>query len=169
MGTTSSAPAYPIARTFIALPRKRGLSEFRNASTASAITAALVVVIAVDQATSDAAGGRAAASGFEAAVIGRLALYSLSSKRWPSGSRRKQRVSAPFVTGGVRNVPPRPRSSSYVAWQSSTRIVNRLSRRSGSAGGSRTTLGLSGVGPPPSTSSSQEPANSSTTDEPYSR
>ena len=34
-------------------------------------------------------------------------LYSLISKRWPSGSRRKQRVSLPCVTGSVRKVPPR--------------------------------------------------------------
>jgi len=31
----------------------------------------------------------------------------LSSMRWPSGSRRKQRISAPQSCGGVRKAPPR--------------------------------------------------------------
>ena len=56
-----------------------------------------------------------------------------------------------------------------MAWQSSTRIVNRLSRRFSSAGGASVTVGLSAVGPPPSTRSSHAPAKLSTTDEPYSR
>ena len=39
-------------------------------------------------------------------------LASLSSRRWPSGSRKKQRTSQPWSTGGVRNSAPRPRSVS---------------------------------------------------------
>jgi hypothetical protein len=39
-------------------------------------------------------------------------LASLSSSRWPSGSRKKQRTSQPWSTGGVRNSAPRPRSVS---------------------------------------------------------
>lgn len=38
--------------------------------------------------------------------------YSLISNRCPSGSRKKQRVSGPCTTGGVRKTAPRPRSSS---------------------------------------------------------
>src|SRR5215212_1062624 len=95
--------------------------------------------------------------------------YSLISNRWPSGSRRKHRVSAPCLSGAVRNSPPRPRSRSYVSGQFSTLIVNRLSRTFGSAGGARVTSGLSSVGAPPSTSSSQAPPKLRTTDDAYSR
>ena len=37
---------------------------------------------------------------------------ALSSRRWPSGSRKKQRISGPQSCGGVRNVAPRDRSVS---------------------------------------------------------
>src|SRR5690349_12728504 len=91
----SSAPEYPIARTFIALPRKRGLSELTNASTASAMTAAFVVVMAALHATSDGAGGRLASAvtpriladpqlSARCECLGRATVMSFSGPaRWP--------------------------------------------------------------------------------------
>ena len=49
---------------------------------------------------------------------------SLISSRWPSGSRKKARISRPCVTGGVRNSAPRSRRMSYAAMQSGTRRVS---------------------------------------------
>jgi hypothetical protein len=41
-----------------------------------------------------------------------LAIDWLISTRWPSGSRRKQRISEPQSCGGVRNAAPLDRSAS---------------------------------------------------------
>ena len=98
------------------------------------------------------------------------ALDWLSSSRWPSGSRKKHRTSHSDSTGGVRNSAPRPRSVSYAARQPGTRIVMAWATVRGSAGGAKVTSGLSAVGAPPVTSSSQVPKTRSTTEvPPYSR
>jgi hypothetical protein len=55
-------------------------------------------------------------------------------------------------------------------WRSGTRIVIAWATARGSAGGAKVTSGLSAVGPPPVTSSSQVPKARSTTEvPPYSR
>ncbi len=51
-------------------------------------------------------------------------VISLISSRWPSGSRKKQRISPPRSAGGVRNSAPRVRNTSYAARQSGTRMVS---------------------------------------------
>src|SRR6266568_8376690 len=81
----------------------------------------------------------------------------LISRRWPSGSRKKQGISPPQLTGGVKKMAPRALSVSYAAWQSDTRSVNSWLTVSGSVGGANVTVGLSLVGPPPVTNSSQLP------------
>ena len=58
-GTTTRPPAYPMARTRIALPLYLGASELTNASIARATTDAFAAVIAATQATSPGVGGGA--------------------------------------------------------------------------------------------------------------
>src|SRR5215472_3956860 len=82
----------------------------------------------------------------------------------------KQRISAPQSNGGARKVAPRARSASYAAWQSATRSVIAWLTWPFRSGGAKVRSGLSGVGPPPLTSSSHVPASRSTTlVPPYSR
>lgn len=94
----------------------------------------------------------------------------LTSKRWPSGSRKNARISpCSHVTGGVRKLAPRSVSRLYAAQQSGARITSCALTVSGSGGGAKDTRGLSLVGPPPVTRSNQSPRNFSTTDASYSR
>src|SRR2546423_7704030 len=88
----------------------------------------------------------------------------LISRRCPSGSVKKARTSQSDSTGGVRNSAPRARRLSYAARQSATRKVIAWLTRFGSLGTAKVTCGLSSVGPPPVTRSSQVPASFSTHD-----
>ena len=99
-----------------------------------------------------------------------LAVDWVISRRWPSGSRRKQRISAPQSCGGVRNVgapgPQRLRSGLAVGHAQRHRVADQV----GVGRRCEDDRGLVGGRPPPLTSNSQVPANRSTTlVPPYSR
>src|SRR5438309_4011931 len=90
----------------------------------------------------------------------------LISTRCPSGSLKKARTSQSDSTGGVRNSAPRVRRLSYAERQSTTRKVIAWLTLFGSLGAAKVTCGLSSVGPPPVTRSSQVPTSFSTHDVP---
>lgn len=59
-------------------------------------------------------------------IAGATSLPWLSSRRWPSGSLKKQRVSphSAWLTDGVRNSAPRSVRTRYASQQSGTLIVS---------------------------------------------